>query len=117
MPAKSFVMAFVWCGWLVAFVFAGLIVTYASFFGLLVLGLVVLCFSFIVDQDRDGAVGAAVTPGFLAQQVRVRAEMPTADRVAFRIEQEREARTTRGFRYLGLVMIAIGSAGFWFFQL
>ena len=117
MPAKSIVMAFVWCGWLVAFVFAGLIVAYASFFGLLVLGLVVVCFSFIVDQDRDGAVGAAVTPGFLAQQFRVRAEMPHADRVAFRFEQLREARVTRGFRLLGLAMVAVGFAGFWFFQL
>ena len=62
MPAKSFVMAFVLSGWLVALVAAGLIVAYTSFFGIAVLGVIVLCFSVIVDQDRDGAVGTGITP-------------------------------------------------------
>ena len=60
MPAKSVVMAVVLSGWLVALVMAGLIVAYTGFFGVGALGLLILCFSFIVDQDRDGAVGAGV---------------------------------------------------------
>ncbi len=117
MPAKSIVMAVVLSGWLVALVMAGLIVAYTSFFGVAALGVVILCFSVIVDQDRDGAVGAGLTPGFLAQQFRARAEMSPAERSAFRAEQAREARSTRHFRYLGLAMILVGLGGFWTFQL
>ena len=117
MPTKSFVMAFVWSGWLVALVVAGLIVAYTSFFGIAVLGVIVLCFSVIVDQDRDGAVGTGVTPNFLAQQVRVRAEMTPAQQQVFRVEQALEARSTHLFRCCALAMILIGSGGFWFFQM
>ena len=66
MPIKSIVMAFVLSGWLIAAVVAFMIVAYASFFGVAVLGVVVWFVSARVDQERDGAVGAAVTPGFLA---------------------------------------------------
>jgi hypothetical protein len=117
MPAKSIVMAVVLSGWLVALVLAGLIVAYTGFFGVGALGLLVLCFSFIVDQDRDGAVGAGMTPGFLARQVEARAAMSPAQRWALRDEQAREARSTRRFKLLGAAMIAIGFGGFWLFQL
>lgn len=116
MPAKSFLMAFVLSGWLVALVVAGLIVAYTGFFGIAVLGLIVLCFSVIVDQDRDGAVGTGITPNFLAQQVRARAEMTPAQQRVFRAEQGLEARSTRLFRYGAVAMILVGSVGFWFFQ-
>jgi len=117
MPAKSVVMAVVLSGWLVALVVAGLIVAYTGFFGFGALGLLILCFSFIVDQDRDGAVGAGVTPGFLARQVRARAEMSADQRWAFRAEQAREAQSTYLFKVLGVSMIVIGFVGFWLFQL
>ena len=117
MPAKSVVMAVVLSGWLVALVVAGLIVAYTGFFGFGALGLLILCFSFIVDQDRDGAVGAGVTPGFLARQVRARAEMSADQRWAFRAEQGREAQSTYLFKVLGVSMIVIGFVGFWLFQL
>jgi len=117
MPAKSVVMAVVLSGWLVALVMAGLIVAYTGFFGVGALGLLILCFSFIVDQDRDGAVGAGVTPGFVARQVRARAEMSPSERLALRDEQAREAQSTGRFKVLGAGMIVIGFAGFWLFQL
>lgn len=117
MSAKSFVMAFVLSGWLVALVAAGLIVAYTSFFGIAVLGVIVLCFSVIVDQDRDGAVGTGITPNFLAQQVEARAAMTRAQQRIFRTEQALEARSTRLFRYGALAMILVGSSGFWFFQM
>jgi len=117
MPAKSIVMAFVLSGWLVALVLAGLIVAYTGFFGLAVLGLLVLCFSAIVDQDRDGAVGAGVTPGFLAKQFRAKAELSPAERAALHLEHAREAQSTRRFRAFALAMIVIGLGGFWLFQL
>jgi len=117
MPAKSIVMAFVLSGWLIALVVAGLIVAYTSFFGLAVLGLLVLCLSVIVDQERDGAVGAGMTPGFLAQQFRARAEMTPMQRQAMRSEHALEARSTLRFKYLGIAMLFVGLAGFWLFQL
>ena len=117
MPAKSFLMAFVLSGWLVALVVAGLIVAYTSFFGIAVLGVIVLCFSVIVDQDRDGAVETGITPNFLAQQVKARAEMTRAQQRVFRAEQALEAQSTRLFKYCGMAMILVGSGGFWFFQM
>ena len=117
MPAKSFVMAFVLSGWLVALVVAGLIVAYTSFFGLAVLGLIVLTLSAIIDQDRDGAVGTGVTPGFLARQFRARAELSPAERDALRSEQEVEAQSTHHFRLFAIAMIVVGFGGFWLFQL
>ena len=117
MPAKSFVMAFVLSGWLIGFVVAGLIVAYTGFFGLAVLGLLVLCLSVIVDQDRDGVVGTGATPGFVAHQVRAKAELSPAERVALGAEHAAEAHSTQLFRYFALAMIVIGLGGFWLFQL
>jgi hypothetical protein len=117
MPMKSIVMAFVLSGWLIAAVAAGLIVAYTSFFGVAVLGVLVWFVSARVDQERDGAVGAGVTPGFLARQFRARADMSPAERLAFRDEQSLEARSTRLFKYLGMAMILVGLGGFWFYQL
>jgi hypothetical protein len=119
-PAKSIVMAFILSGWLVVLIVAGLIVAYTGFFGLAVLGLVVLCLGVIVDQERDGVVGvggASATPGFLAQQVKARAEMTPMQRHQLRHEHWQEARVTLRFKYLGLGMLVVGLAGFWFFQL
>jgi hypothetical protein len=117
MPAKSFVMAFVLSGWLVALVVAVLIIAYTSFFGIAVLGLLILCFSVIVDQDRDGAVGTGVTPGFLAQQINAKAEMSPAQRRMSWAEHAVEAQSTRLFKYCGVTMILVGLCGFWLFQL
>lgn len=117
MPAKSIVMAFVLSGWLVGLVLAGLIVAYTGFFGLAVLGIFVFAVSVTMDRDRDGPVGAGMTPGFMAQQVRAQDEMSPAHRMALRAEQSVEARTTRLFRYLGAGMFLVGAAGFWIWQL
>jgi hypothetical protein len=117
MPAKSIVMAVVLSGWLIALVMAGLIVAYTGFFGVAVLGLIILCFSVIVDQDRDGAVGTGMTPGFFAKQVSARAQMSYLQRLALRVEHAREARSTHLFKGLGLAMMLVGLGGFWLLQL
>ena len=97
--------------------FKDLIVAYASFFGVAVLGVLVWFVSVRVDQERDGAVGAAVTPGFLARQFRARTDMSPAERLAFRDEQSLEARATRFFKYLGIAMVLVGLGGFGVYQL
>ena len=117
MPAKSIVMAFVLSGWLIALIAACLIVAYASFFGVAVLGILILCLSVIVDQDRDGAVGTGITPAFFAQQFKARSELSFTHRLGLRHEHLLEARATRLFRYLGVAMFLVGLGGFWLFQL
>ena len=78
MPGKAFVMAFVWSGWLIASVIAFMIVAYASFFGVGLIGLMIWFVTARVDMEQDGVVGAGVSPSFLAQQVKVRTEMSRA---------------------------------------
>jgi len=117
MPLKSIVMALVLSGWLIAAVVAFMIVAYASFFGIAVIGVVIWFVCTCVDQERDGAVGTGLTPGFLASQFRARAEMPYAERQALRSEQSLEAQTTRFFKYLGITLTFAGLGGFWLYQL
>lgn len=117
MPAKSIVMAFVLSGWLIAAVLAALIVAYTSFFGIAVIGVFILAVSVTLDRERDGAVGAGITPGFLAQQHRTRQELSDAHRQSLRDQHAREARSTRYVRYLGVAMMLIGLGGFWLHQL
>ena len=117
LPAKSIVMAFVLSGWLVVLIVAGLVIAYTGFFGLALLGLVVLCLGVIVDQERDGPVGTGMTPGFLAEQHRAKAEMSPMQRLSLHHEHVQEARVTLRFKYLGLGMLVVGLVGFWLFQL
>jgi hypothetical protein len=110
MPGKAFVMAFVWSGWLIASVIAFMIVAYATFFGIGVIGLMIW---FVTD----GVVGAGVSPGFLAQQLRTRSEMSAAERAAHRGRQLLEKQSTRFFRYLGIALTVAGFGGFLLFQI
>ena len=117
MPGKAFVMAFVWSGWLIASVIAFMIVAYASFFGIGVVGLAIWFVTARVDMEQDGVVGAGVSPGFLAQQLRTRAEMSAAERAAHRGRQLLEKQSTRFFRYLGIALTVTGFGGFLLFQI
>ena len=118
MPGKSIVMAFVLSGWLIASAIAFLIVAYAGFFGVGVIGLMIWFVSARVDMERDGGVvGTGFSPGFLARQVRSKAEMSAAERAALRGRQLLEAQSTRFFKYLGVALTVCGFAGFLLFQL
>ena len=117
MPGKAFVMAFVWSGWLIASVIAFMIVAYASFFGVAVVGLMIWFVTARVDMEQDGVVGAGVSPAFLAQQLRTRTEMSRAERAALHGRQLLEKQSTRFFRYLGIVLTVGGFGGFLLFQI
>ena len=118
MPGKSIIMAFVWSGWLIASVIAFMIVAYAGFFGVAVIGLMIWFVCARVDMEQDGGVvGAGVSPGFLAQQLRTRTEMSHAERAALRGRQLLEAQSTRFFKYLGVALTVVGLGGFLLFQL
>jgi hypothetical protein len=116
-PGKAFVMAFVWSGWLIASVIAFMIVAYAGFFGVGVVGLMIWFVTARVDMEQDGVVGTGVSPGFLAQQVRTRSEMSAAERAAHRGRQLLEKQSTRFFRYVGIALTAAGFGGFLQFQI
>ena len=62
MPLKSIVMAVVLSGWLIASVIAFMIVAYAGFFGIGVVGLMIWFVSTRADLDQDGWVGVGVSP-------------------------------------------------------
>ena len=117
MPGKAFVMAFVWSGWLIASVIGFMIVAYASFFGIGVIGLMIWFVTARVDMEQDGVVGASVSPSFLAQQIKVRTEMSRAERAALHGRQLLEKQSTRFFRYLGIVLTLGGFGGFLLFQI
>ena len=118
MPGKSIVMAFVWSGWLIASVIAFMIVAYAGFFGVGVIGLMIWFVSARIDTEHEGGVvGAGFTPGFLAQQLRTKAEMSGTERAALRGRQLLEGQSTRFFKYLGFGLTAFGFGGFLAFQL
>jgi len=70
-----------------------------------------------VDMEQDGVVGAGVSPGFLAQQVRSRTEMSRAERAALHGRHLIEKQSTRFFRYLGIALTAAGFGGFLLFQI
>ena len=118
MPGKAFIMAFVWSGWLIVSVIAFMIVAYASFFGMGVIGLMIWFVTTRVDmEDETNVVGSGFSPGFLAHQVKVRAEMSRAERAALRGRQLIAEQSTRFFRYLGIALTAVGFGGFVLFQI
>lgn len=117
MPGKAIVMAFVWSGWLIASVLAFMVVAYASFFGVGVIGLMIWFVCARVDmEDEGGVVGSGFSPGFLAHQVRTRAEMSRAERAALRGRQLIGRQSVRFFRYLGVTLTVLGFGGFLLFQ-
>ena len=117
MPLKSIVMAVVLSGWLIATVIAFMIVAYAGFFGIGVVGLMIWFVSTRADLEQEGAVGVGVSPGFFARQVTRKAEMSHAERAAVRGEKSLEAQSIRFFRHLGIALTLIGAGGFLYFQL
>jgi hypothetical protein len=117
MPGKSIVMAVVLSGWLIAAVLAFMMVAYAGFFGVGVVGLMIWFVSTRVDLDQEGAVGVGVSPGFFARQVRAKAEMSHAERAALRGQKSLEAQSVRFFKHLGIALTLIGAGGFLYFQL
>ena len=118
LPGKSIVMAFVLSGWLIASVIAFLIVAYATFFGVAVIGLMIWFISTRVELEQEGGVTTVgASPDFLARQVQARQKMSRAERAAWHGRQMLELKSTRFFKYLGFGLTAIGLAGFLLFQL
>ena len=118
MPAKSVVMAIVLSGWLIAGVFAALVVAYTSFFGVGVIGIMLWFVCTRVESEEDGpVVGNASTVSLFAPQIRARNELSRDQRAALRHEQSLAVKSTRFFKHLGMALALIGFSGFLYYQL
>lgn len=102
-------MAVVFSGWLIAAVLAFMIVAYASFLGVAVIGLMIWFVTVRMDLEPDGA--------FVSQLVKTKWEMSRAERAARRSELSLQAQSTRFFRHFAMALTSIGVAGFLYFQL
>ena len=118
MPGKSIVMAFVLSAWLIASVIAFMIVAYATFFGIAVIGLMIWFVASRVEMEQDGGLASSgFSPEFFAHQMRAKGEMSRAERAALRGRQLIESQSSRFFKFLGMALTAIGLGGFLLFQL
>ena len=117
MPAKSVVMAIVLSGWLIAAVFAALVVAYASFFGVArhrAHDLVRL------HAGRTGG-GWPRRQRLGGQPLRAAASGAQRDvggeqRAAVRHKHSLAVKSVRFFKHLGMALTAIGFGGFLYYQ-
>ena len=116
MPAKSVVMAIVLSGWLIAGVFAALIVAYTSFFGVGVIGIMRWFVCRRVELEEDGPVGNVSAVSAFAPQLWARSEMPAEQRAAVRHKHSLAVKSVRFFKHLAMALTAIGFGGFLYFQ-
>jgi hypothetical protein len=117
MPAKSVVMAIVLSGWLIAAVFAALIVAYTSFFGVGVIGIMIWFVCTQAELGEDSSVSSASSVTLLASLIKAQNELPREQRAAVRHRQSLAMKSTRFFKYLAMALTALGFSGFLYFQL
>ena len=116
MSAKSVVMAIALSGWLIAAVFAALVVAYTSFFGIGVIGIMLWFVCTQVELEEDGPVGNASAVSLLAPQIRVWNEMSREQRAAVRHKHSLAVKSARFFKHLGMGLALIGFGGFLYYQ-
>lgn len=117
MSGRSILIAIGLSGWLIASIGAFLIVAYAGFFAIGVIGLLMWSISTIVDLEVDGAVGNGISPGFLSHQLKAKVELSPAERAARLGQKLVEMQSARFFKHLGAALTLFGLGGFLLFQL
>jgi len=117
MSGRTILTAIALGGWLMASVLAFLVVAYASFFGVGVIGLVLWFICTRIELEGDHPVATGSTTSLLALQLRARHEMSREQRAAQRQEQSLAMQSVRFFRHLGMALTAIGFGGFLCYQL
>lgn len=117
MSGRSVLIAIGLSGWLLVSIAVFLIVAYAGFFAVGVIGLLMWFIWTIVDLEVDGAVGSGISPTFLAQQLRAKVEVSRAERAARLGEQLFDVRSALFLKRLGALLALIGFGGFVLFQL
>jgi hypothetical protein len=117
MSGRSILIAIGLSGWLLVSIAMFMVVAYAGFFGIGVIGLLMWFIWTIVDLEVDGAVGSGISPGFLAQQVKARTEISRSERAARFGERLLEMQSARFFKRFGAALALFGFGGFLVFQL
>ena len=117
MSGRSILIAIGLSGWLLVSIGVFLIVAYAGFFAIGVIGLLMWFIWTIVDLEVDGAVGSGISPIFLAQQLRAKDDVSHAERAARLGEKLLETQSARFFKHFGAALALIGFGGFVLFQL
>ena len=117
MSGRSILIAIGLSGWLVVSIVAVMTVAYAGFLGIGVMGLLMWFICTIVDLEMDGAVGSGMSPDFLAQQLRAKADSSRDARAVRFGEKLLATQSARFLKYLGAALTLIGMAGFVVFQL
>lgn len=117
MSGRTILNALAAGGWAAASVVAFFLVTYTTFAGLGVIGLMIWYAGTRAELDDDAPVSSTYTTSFLAYQVQAQREMSPEQRAAARHERSLRAESTRFFRHFGMGLAAIGLAGFLYFQL
>lgn len=110
-------MAIALSAWLIVSVVAFMAVAYAGFFGIAVLGLLLWFICTLVDLETDAVVGSGMSPGFMKQQLKAKAEMSSSQRAARLWELVLAAQSVRFYRHLGAALTVVGLGGFVLFQI
>ena len=117
MSGRTMLMTIALSAWLIVSVIAFMAVAYAGFFGIAVLGLLLWFICTLVDLETDGVVGSGLSPAFVRQQLKAKAELSPAQRAARLWELVLAAQSVRFYRHLGALLTVIGLGGFALFQL
>lgn len=116
MEGRTIALAVAALGWLVAGLIAFVFVVWSGFAGIGLIGLL-LCFICVrIELEKDAAVGSGWTPHLIASQHEARERMSGDERARWRHEQSLGLQSVRFFNHLGIGLVAIGAAGFLWFQ-
>ena len=117
MSGRAMLMAIALSAWLIVSVVAFMAVAYAGFFGIAVLGLLLWFICTLVDLETDAVVGSGMSPGFMSEQLKAKAEMSPSQRAARLWELVLAAQSVRFYKHLGAALTLVGVGGFALFQL
>lgn len=117
MSGKFIAVAVAVIGWLVASLVAFAIVALVGFFGIGLIGLVIMFVATQVELDSDGVVSGGINSDLLVRQVEARQAMSPEQRAARRDEQSLLVQSVNFFKYFGSGLVLIGFGGFAYYQL
>lgn len=117
MHGRTIALAVAAVGWLVASLFAFVLVARFTFAGIGLIGLFMWFITTRMELEKDAAVGSGWTPSLIASQYEARQKMSEEQHAAYREEQTVAMHSLRFFRHLGMALVAIGGMGFAYYQL
>jgi hypothetical protein len=117
MPGKFIVNAIAVVGWLVASLVAFATVVLVGFFGIGLIGLLIMFIATQFELDSDAPVSGGINSDLLARQVRAQREASREQQMAGRSEKALQVLSVRFFKYFGSGLALIGFGGFAYYQI